>query len=66
MIEQDEVSAASAGGHLRALHRLSVITTHEADPAELRAVRMHRLTGRAARQTVDAEDVDILVPQASL
>ena len=60
MIEQVEVSVASARLALRALHRLSVIT-HDPEPAEPRAVRMHNLTGRAVLQTVDAEHVDILV-----
>ena len=50
MIESDDVSVSLARGALRALHRLSLLT-HDPDPTEPRAVRMHNLTGRAVLQT---------------
>jgi tetratricopeptide (TPR) repeat protein len=64
MTEQEEVAAASARGALRALHRLSLIT-HNPNPTEARAVRMHNLTERAVLKTVDAEEVAGLVRVAA-
>jgi hypothetical protein len=60
MIEREEIPVASARGALRALHRLSLIS-HDPNPTEPRAVRMHNLTGRAVLQIVDADLVAILV-----
>jgi tetratricopeptide (TPR) repeat protein len=64
MVEQDEVPAASARRALRALHRLSLVT-HDPDPTEPRAVRMHNLTGRAVLQTLEDERVGYLVQIAA-
>jgi tetratricopeptide (TPR) repeat protein len=64
MIESDDVSVSLARGALRALHRLSLLT-HDPDPTEPRAVRMHHLTGRAVLQTLNTADTAALVQIAA-
>ncbi|MFJ4171487.1 tetratricopeptide repeat protein [Paenarthrobacter sp. NPDC089714] len=58
-ISGKEITASSARGALRALHRLSLID-HDPELGNPRAVRMHNLTGRSIRHTLPAEEIAAL------
>jgi tetratricopeptide (TPR) repeat protein len=61
LLDQEEaIPADQARRALRALHRLSLIN-HNTQNIDSRAVRMHNLTARAILQTLDQDDLAILV-----